>query len=84
MRGSLYMKIKGKTLIQFSHQAWQGTWLNPINRQGTIKRQGEHEHLWPWRGERRSMAEAGEFPCLGKGTSQGSTEKTLTPITGWP
>ena len=84
MRGSLHMKmIKGKILIQFSHQAWQATRLNPINLQGTIKRQGEHERLRPWRGERQTVVEA-EFLRLTRGTSLGNVGKTLTPTTEWP
>lgn len=78
MRGPLPMKmIKGKVLIQFSHQAWQATRLNPINLQGTIKRQGEHEHLWPWRGERQSVVEV-EFLHLARGTSLGSGKNPNT------
>lgn len=62
--------MKGKVLIQFSHPAWQATRRNPINLQGTMKRQGEHEHLRPWRRDRQSVVEA-EFLHLARGTSLG-------------
>lgn len=40
------------------------------NLQGTMKRQGEHEHLRPWRRDRQSVVEA-EFLHLARGTSLG-------------
>lgn len=84
LRETLHMKmIKGRVLIQFSHHAWQGTQQNPLNLQGTIMKPGEHEHMWPQRGERESVVQV-EFLLLVRGASPGRVEKTRTPTTEWP